>query len=98
MRSLEEMCHILNRWLELDEANADDMLAVQCPCHGDALLNDHDIIVHVGKGSSHLTPMSLINSLVQERREDGKIYGIFRDVNERDGKTINFFVAAVERT
>lgn len=94
MKSLEQMCAILNRLLDTDEAGFHEMLGFECKCSTGAwprLLADPDIIVHLDEATGvTMTPLSLINSLVSDQREDGE-YAIYRDIDH--GRTTCFFVA-----
>lgn len=99
MKTLEEMCTVLNRLLALDADAADSLLRLkaQCsPASWPALLADPDITVHLDHSGVEITPLLLLNSLVSEQRVDGE-YSIFRDVDE-SGATVNFFVAKVSRS
>lgn len=111
MNSLEKMCHILNRLLEIDPVATERLLSVTVPCTSEAwpaLLADSDITVRLVEpegskpGGVVLTPMLLVNSLVAEKRYSGDRadfdgeYAIFRDLAD-DGSTMCFFVARVNR-
>lgn len=98
MRTLESMCHILNRLLEIDQAAANRLFATEIACTVESwtkLLEDEHVTVDLTGDGVFITPLLLINSLVSEHREDGE-YAIFRDVSAQR-ETINFFVAKVSR-
>lgn len=98
MRTLDQMCVILNRLLDIDEEATHQLLkqVTTCtPTAWESLLDDPEITVHLDAEGVHLTPMLLINSLVSEQRGDGE-YSIFRDLDD-SGRTIYFFVARVNR-
>lgn len=100
MKTLEEMCNILNRLLDVDDDSAQRLfgLAVDCsPTSYSRLLADKDITVNIEDRGMTITPLSLVNSLVCEQREDGE-YAIYRDIDEVDGTTQCFFVAKVSRS
>lgn len=99
MKTLEQMCAVLNRLLDIDEAAANALLGAKAACSPASwpqLVADSEITVLVDKAGMAITPLLLINSLVSEQRADGE-YSIFRDVSATGG-TVNFFVAKVDRS
>lgn len=98
MKTLERMCNVLNRLLEIDDAAAQQLFGHVTTCTPTAwasLLEDSEITIHVDDKGVYLTPLLLINSLVSEHRGDGE-YAIFRDIDDH-GRTSCFFVAQVKR-
>ncbi len=99
MKTLEEMCEVLNRLLDLDNDAAQKLFSTMVPCTPDSrpmLVADPEIWGHLEPGNVVLSPLLIINSLVSEKREDGE-YSIFIYIDPH-GQTACFFVAKVQRT
>lgn len=101
MKTLEQMCHVLNRLLDVSPDMAESLLRASASTSDTAqslkLIDDQDIVVRLTDDGVELTLLLLVNSLVSEVRE-GRDWSIFRDVNEATGETICFFAAPVNRT
>ncbi len=95
------MCDVLNRLLTLSPELVNELLhrsaITSSISQAKSLLDDDDIVVAICASGVQLTPLLLINSLVSETREF-RVWSIFRDVDEKTGETINFFVAPVNRS